>query len=82
VLFHITRLVNFTPTILPILLVHVDIIYRPMTSILALSEYVHFLSDWAQLLDKLKQTLTGALLARWMYYFWLQLTAFRYFYVN
>jgi len=52
-----------------------------MTSILALSEYVHFLSDWAQLLDKLKQALTGALLARWMYSFWLQLTAFHYFYV-
>jgi len=48
---------------------------------MARSEYVHFLSDWAQLFDKLKRALTGALLAMRMYSFWLQLTTFHYFYV-
>ena len=64
VLFDIKRLVNFAPTILPRLLVHVDIIFMPMTSILVHSKYIHFLSNWAQLFDKLKQALTGALLAK------------------
>ena len=77
----LNRLVNFTPTTLPRLLVHDDIVSRPMTSILARFEYVHFHSDWAQLFDKLKRALTCALLARWMYSFWLQLTAFHCLYV-
>jgi len=64
VLFDIKRLVNFAPIILPRLLVHVDIIFWLMTLILTRSKYVHFLFDWAKLFDKLKQALTGALLAR------------------
>lgn len=69
VLFDMTRLVNLAPTLLPRLFVHADTVSRPMTSILALSEYVHFLFDWVQLFDKLKRALTCALLARWMYSF-------------
>ena len=65
----LNRLVNFAPTILSRLFVHDDIVSRRMMSILTRSEYVHFLSDWAQLFDKLKQALTCALLARWMYSF-------------
>jgi len=41
------RLVNFAPIFLPRLFVHDDIVFRPMISILARSEYVHFRSDWA-----------------------------------
>jgi len=77
----INRLVNLASTLLPKLFIHDDIVSRPMTSILACSEYVHFLFDWAQLFDKLKRALTCALLARWMYSFWLQLTALQCFYV-
>ena len=55
----LNRLVNFAPTILPRLFIHADIVSRPMTSILARSKYVHFLSDWAQLFDKLKRTFIG-----------------------
>jgi len=53
----LNRLVNFASTISPRLLVHDDIISRPMTSILAHFKYVHFLSDWAHLFDKLKWAL-------------------------
>jgi len=49
---------KFAPSILSRLFIHADIVSRPMTSILAHSEYVHFLSDWAQLFDKLKRALT------------------------
>jgi len=62
----LNSLVNLAATILPGLLVHDDIISRPMTLILAWFEYVHFLSNWAQLFDKLKSALTCALLAGWM----------------
>ena len=81
VLFDMTRLVSCAPTILLELLIHDDIVSRTMTSILARFEYIHFLSDWAQLFDKLKRTLTCALLAKWMHSFWLQLTIFHCFYV-
>jgi len=80
-LFVITRLLKSALIILPRLLVHVNIVSRLMTSILAYFEYAHFLSDWAQLFDKLKRALTGVLLATWMYSFWLQLTTFHCFYV-
>jgi len=73
--------VKFAPPILPRLLVHDDTVSRPMTSILAHFEYVHFLSDLAQLFDKLKWALTCALLAMCMYSCWVQLTAFYCFYV-
>ena len=63
------KLVNLAPTFLPRLFVHDDIVSRPMNPILARSEYVHFLSDWAQLFDKLMRGLTCALLGRWMYSF-------------
>jgi len=75
----LNRLVKCAPLMLPRLLVHDDIVSGPMTSILAHSEYVHFLSDWAQLFEKLKRALTCALLARWMYSFRLQLTIFHCF---
>jgi len=78
----LNRRVKFAPTILSRLVVYDDIVSKPMTSILAYSEYVHFLSDWAQLFDKLKRALTSALLARWMYSFWLQLAAFHCCYIN
>jgi len=81
ILFDITRLVNFAPTILPRLLVHDDIVSRPMTSIPAHFECVHFLFNWAQLFDKLKRALIGALLSWWMYSFWPQLIAFHCFYI-
>jgi len=77
----LNRLVNLAPTILPKLSVHADIVSRPITSILAHSKYVHFVPDWAQLFDKLQRALTCALLAKWMYSFWLQLTAFHSFHV-
>ena len=73
----LNRLVNFAPPIFPRLFVHDDI----EISILAHLEYVRFLSDWAQLFDKLKWAPTCALLPWWMYSFWLQLTAFPCFYV-
>jgi len=44
----LNRLVKIAPILLPRLLVHTDIGSRPMTSILAHSEHVRFLSDWAQ----------------------------------
>jgi len=78
----LNRLMKFGPPILTWLFIHDDIVSRTMTSTLACSEYVHFLSYWAQLLDKLKRTLTSALLARWMCSFWLQLTAFHCYYIN
>ena len=65
----LNRLVNLAPPIFPRLLVHDDIVSRPMTSILACFEYVNFLSDWAQLFAKLNKALTCTLLARWMYSF-------------
>jgi len=52
-----------------------------MASILACSEYVHFLSNWPQLFDKLKRALTCDMLAMWMYSLWFQLTAFHYCYI-
>jgi len=48
------RLMKFAPPILPRLFVYDDIVSMPMTSILARSENVHLLSNWAQLLDKLR----------------------------
>ena len=67
--FGFNRLVKFAPLMLPRLLVYADIVSRPMISLLAHFECVNFLSDWAQLFDKLKRALTCALLARWMYSF-------------
>ena len=72
---------NFAPTIFPRLFVPDDIVFRAMASILAHFEYVHFLSDWAQLFDKLKRALTCTLLTMWMYSFWFQLTTFHCFYM-
>jgi len=43
----LNRLVNLAPAILPKLFIHDNIVSKPMTSILAYFEYVHFLSDWA-----------------------------------
>ena len=60
----LNKLVKFALIRLPRLLIDANIVSRPMTLILARSEYVHFLSDWAQLFDKLKRVLTCALLAR------------------
>jgi len=56
----LSRLVKCAPAMLSKLLIYADIVSRPMTSILAHFEYVHFLSDWAQLFDKLKRVLTYA----------------------
>jgi len=80
-IFNITGLVNFAPTIFPRLLIHVDRIPRPMTSILARAEYIHLFSDWAQLFDKLKRALACALLPWWMYSFWIELCTFHCFYI-
>ena len=63
------------------IVVHVDIVFKPVTSILAHSEYVYFHSDWGQLFGKLKWARTCALLAIWMYSFCFQLTTFHCFYV-
>ena len=54
----LNRLVKFASSILPRLLVYAEIVSRPLTSPLAPFEYVHFLSDWAKLFDKLKRALT------------------------
>jgi len=59
--------VKFVPLIFPRLLVYADIISRPMTSLLAHSEYVNFLPDWVRLFDKVKRAFTYALLPMWMY---------------
>ena len=75
-LYDINRLVKFASSLWPKLLVHANIVSRPMTSLLAYSEYVHFIPEWAQLFDKLKRALTCAFLAIWMYSIWFQLTAF------
>ena len=69
-------LVNFDPFAWPKLLVHADIISRPMTSPLAVFEYVHFIPEWSQLFDKLKRALTCAFLTRRMYSIWCQLSVF------
>ena len=71
---------NLAPILLPRLFVHDDIVSRPMTSILAHSEFVYFFSDWVQLFDKLKWAFTCALLTMWMYSVWFQLTTFYCFY--
>ena len=69
------------PNVLPRLILHDDIIFRPMTHSLADFTYVFVFSDWAQLFDKLKRVLTCALLPWWMYFFWIQLFTFYCFYV-
>ena len=52
-----------------------------MPTLLAHTEYTCLISNWAQLLNKLKRTLTCASLAWWMYSFWFQLYTFYCFYV-
>ena len=52
------RLMNLAPILLPRLFIHANIVFKPMTSILSCSEYVHFLSNRAQLFDELKRALT------------------------
>ena len=69
-------LVDFEPFALPRQFVHADIVSRPMTSPLALCEYVNFIPEWAQLFDKLKRALTCAFLIRWIYSIWCQLSIF------
>jgi len=56
---------------LPGLLIHDDILSRPMTHLLANFKYVCLFDVWAQKFDNLRWTLTYALLAWWMYSFWL-----------
>ena len=77
VLYDINRLVKFASSLWPKLFVHANIVPRPMTSLLAYSEYVHFIPDWLPLFDELKRALTCAFLGGWMYSIWFQLTVFQ-----
>ena len=72
----LNRLVKFASSLWPKLLVHANIVSRPMTSPLVLFEYVHFLPDWAPLFDKFKRAFTCAFLVIWMYSIWCQLSVF------
>ena len=74
--FDINRLVKCASSIWPKLLVHANIVSRPMTLPLAPIRCVCLFSDWAQQFDKLKRALTYALFTMWMYSIWFQLTAF------
>ena len=69
-------LVDLKPFALPRQFVHADPISRPMTSPLAVFEYIHFIPKWAQLFDKWKRALTCAFLIIWMYSIWCQLSVF------
>jgi len=75
-LLEITGLVDLGPSILPRSILHDDIISRRMMHSLADFAYVFMFSNWAQLFDKLKRTLTYASLTWWIYSLWIQLYTF------
>ena len=72
-LFDITRLMDFAPTILPRSILHDNPISSLMTHRLASLNYICLFDVWDHKFDKLKRPLTCALLLWWMYSFWLQL---------
>ena len=57
-------LVDLEPFALPRQFIHGNIVSRPMTSLLAYSEYVHFIPEWAQLLISLNGPLP---VLSWLY---------------